>query len=147
MRETSGDLRGYNNIASVGITLRIPLVSGGLVASQVREAEATFRADRYAVLAVARETIRSVDTAWADLKAATRREWANEEGLIAAKLTLDGVRAEYEYGLRSTLDILLSEQSYRSAQLALARARSDVLIAQAALLKASGLLNRKAYLD
>ncbi|MAW91300.1 MAG: hypothetical protein CL575_09825 [Altererythrobacter sp.] len=62
-------------------------------------------------------------------------------------MTLDGVRAEYEYGLRSTLDILLSEQSYRSAQLALARARSDVLIAQAALLKASGLLNRKAYLD
>jgi len=147
VRETSGDLRGYNNIASVGITLRIPLVSGGLVASQVREAEATFRADRYAVLAVARETIRSVDTAWADLQAATRRERANEEGLIAAKLTLDGVRAEYEYGLRSTLDILLSEQSYRSAQLALARARSDVLIAQAALLKASGLLNRKAYLD
>ncbi|GAB5352759.1 Outer membrane efflux protein BepC [Qipengyuania sp. 483] len=147
VRETSGDLRGYNDIASVGITLRIPLVSGSLVASQIREAEATFRADRYAILVVARETIRSVDTAWADLQAATRRERANEEGLIAAKLTLDGVRAEYEYGLRSTLDILLSEQSYRSAQLALARARSDVLIAQAALLKASGLLNRKAYLD
>ena len=130
----------------MGVTLRIPLLTGGLVAAQVREAEASARADDYAVLAEARETIRSVDTAWAALEAAERRERASRTGLAAAQLALDGVRAEYEFGLRSTIDILLAEQSYRSAQLALARARSDVLIAQAALLRATGNLDRRAYL-
>ncbi|GAB5350026.1 TolC family outer membrane protein [Alteriqipengyuania sp. 357] len=146
LHETGGDLRSYDSAASMGLTLRIPLFTGGLVASQVREAEAIRRADEYAVLAEARETMRSVETAWAALEAAGRREQASVDGLAAAQLALDGVRAEYEFGLRSTIDILLAEQSYRSAQLALARARSDVLIAQAALLRASGRLDRGAYL-
>ena len=89
--------------------------------------------------------VRDYGTALRTLDAAARREQASREGLQAAQLALDGVRAEYEYGLRSTLDILLAEQSYRSAQLALARAHSDVLIAQAALLRATGKLDGRAY--
>ena len=147
VRETGGTLRGYDDAASVGLTLRIPLLNGGLVASRVRAAEATTRADRYAVQAELRETIRSVETAWAALHAAGRRETASREGLEAAQIALDGVRAEYEFGLRSTIDLLLAEQSYRAAQLALARSRSDVLMAQAALLRATGHLNRAAFLD
>ncbi|MXO64790.1 TolC family outer membrane protein [Altericroceibacterium endophyticum] len=146
VRETSGDLRGYDNAASVGVTLHIPLLTGGMVASRVREAEATTRADRYAVQAELRETMRSVETAWATLQAAGQREEASRDGLAAAQIALDGVRAEYEFGLRSTIDILLAEQSYRAAQLALARARSDVLVAQAALLRATGHLDRAAFL-
>ena len=145
LRETGGEMRSYDSAATLGVTLRIPLLTGGLVSSQIREAEATLRADRYAVLAEERETIRFVDSSWAELNAAARREQASREGLQAAQLALDGVRAEYEYGLRSTLDILLAEQSYRSAQLALARAHSDVLIAQAALLRATGRLDGRAY--
>ena len=144
VRETGGALRAYDNAASVGLTLRVPLLNGGLVASQVREAQATTRADRYAAQAELRETIRAVETAWATLQAAGQRETASRDGLLAAQIALDGVRAEYEFGLRSTIDILLAEQSYRSAQLALARARSDVLIAQAALLRATGRLDRGA---
>ncbi|MBY8337675.1 TolC family outer membrane protein [Alteriqipengyuania sp. NZ-12B] len=146
VQEIGGDLRGYDNAASVGVTLRIPLLTGGLVASRVREAEATARADRYAVRAELRETMRAVETAWATLQAAGQREEASRDGLAAAQIALDGVRAEYEFGLRSTIDILLAEQSYRSAQLALARARSDVLMAQAALLRATGHLDRAAFL-
>ena len=146
VRETGGALRAYDNAASVGLTLRVPLLNGGLVASQVREAQATTRADRYAAQAELRETIRAVETAWATLQAAGQRETASRDGLLAAQIALDGVRAEYEFGLRSTIDILLAEQSYRSAQLALARARSDVLIAQAALLRATGRLDRGAFL-
>lgn len=147
VQETGGALQGYDTAASVGLTLRVPLLNGGLVASRVREAEATMRADRYAVQAELRETIRSVETAWADLQAAGRRETASRDGLAAAQIALDGVRAEYEFGLRSTIDLLLAEQSYRAAQLALARSRSDVLMAQAALLRATGHLDRAAFLD
>ena len=146
VQETGGALRSYDNAASVGVSLRIPLLTGGLVASRVREAKATTRADRYAVQAELRETMRSVETAWAALQAAGLREKASRDGLAAAQIALDGVRAEYEFGLRSTIDILLAEQSFRAAQLALARARSDVLMAQAALLRATGHLDRAAFL-
>ena len=147
VQETGGALRGYDNAASVGVSVRIPLLTGGLVSSRVREAKATTRADRYAVQAELRETMRSVETAWAALQAAGLREEASRDGLAAAQIALDGVRAEYEFGLRSTIDILLAEQSYRAAQLALGRARSDVLMAQAALLRATGRLDRAAFLN
>ncbi|RZL51426.1 MAG: type I secretion protein TolC, partial [Sphingomonas sp.] len=56
-----------------------------------------------------------------------------------------GVRAEYSFSLRTTLDILIADETLRSAQLALARSRSDVLIGQAALLRATGQLGRDSY--
>ncbi|WP_174297774.1 TolC family protein, partial [Sphingomonas bacterium] len=70
---------------------------------------------------------------------------AADRQVAAADLALKGVRAEYAFSLRTTLDILIADESLRAAQLALARSRSDVLIAQAALLRATGRLGRDAY--
>lgn len=123
----------------------MPLLTGGLVSSRVRQAEATYRAERFQIDAAAREAIRGADAAWATLIAARARLKANVDGLAAADLALKGVRAEYSYGLRSTIDILVADQSFRAAQLAVARSRSDVLIAQAALLRATGRLSGEAY--
>ena len=142
---SDGKLRGFESAATVGLSVRLPIFTGGLIPSRVREAEATFRAERFAAAAIEREAVRLVDTAWAALTAAQARLQASRDGVEAAELALNGVRAEYEFGLRSTIDILLAEQSYRGAQLALARSRSDVLIAQANLLRATGRLDREAY--
>ena len=89
--------------------------------------------------------VRAADTAWASLTAAEGRLKASAEGLQAADLALKGVRAEYGFGLRTTVDILVADQSYRSAQLAVARAQVDVLTAQAALLRATGRMGRGAF--
>lgn len=144
-RFRSGDLRGYDAGAVGGVALRVPLLTGGLVAARVRQAEANNRADRFGVDAAAREVERGADAGWALLTAAQGRLTANVEGLRAADLALRGVRAEYGFGLRSTIDILVADQSFRAAQLAVARSRGDVLIAQAALLRATGQLTADAY--
>lgn len=144
-RITDERVRGYEAAASAGLALRVPLLTGGLVSSRVRQAEATYRAERFQIDAAAREAIRGADAAWATLIAARARLKANVDGLAAADLALKGVRAEYSYGLRSTIDILVADQSFRAAQLAVARSRSDVLIAQAALLRATGRLSGEAY--
>ncbi|MCI1143937.1 TolC family protein [Sphingomonas sp. WKB10] len=140
-----GRTRGYEAAASAGLSLRIPLLTGGLVPSRIRQAQATNRAERFQADATQRETVRSVDAAWATLSAAQARLRANVDGLAAADLALKGVRAEYAVGLRTTIDILVADQSYRSAQLAVASARADVLVAQAALLRATGRLDGSAY--
>lgn len=136
---------GFESAASVGATLRVPLLLGGLTASRIRQAQATWRAERFQTQAAAREASRGADAAWAQLIAAHRRLDASLQGLTAADLALRGVRAEYGFGLRSTIDILVADQSLRSAQLDVARARADVLIAQAALLRATGRLQPDAY--
>ncbi|MFC0686784.1 TolC family outer membrane protein [Novosphingobium clariflavum] len=144
-RWADGRLDDFENAASVGITLRVPLLTGGLVASRVRQAEANTRAERFLADAAERDAMRGADTAWAALTAAGARLRANTEGLAAADLALKGVRAEYAFGLRSTVDILVADQSLRAAQLAVALAKSDVLVAEAGLLRAVGKLGRTAY--
>jgi len=133
------------NAAVAGVTLRVPLLTGGLISSRVRQAEATYRADRFAVDAAERDATRSAETAWAMLAAAQGRAQANARRVEAAELALKGVRAEYAFSLRTTLDILIADESLRAAQLALARSRSDILINQAALLRAIGGLDLGAY--
>ncbi|MGA1797673.1 TolC family outer membrane protein [Sphingomonas sp. 4RDLI-65] len=138
-------VRGYEAAASAGVAFRLPLLTGGLVPSRIRQAEATNRAERFQADAALREAIRSADTAWASFAAAQTRLQATIDGFAAADLALKGVRAEYGFGLRSTIDILVTDQSYRGAQLAVAAARADVLVAQAALLRATGRLSPRAY--
>ncbi|MCT8003087.1 TolC family outer membrane protein [Sphingomonas sanguinis] len=142
---SGGQATGFDSAANAGLGLRIPLLTGGLVASRVRQAEAARRAERFDADAASRAVVRAADTAWASLTAAEGRLKASAEGLKAADLALKGVRAEYGFGLRSTIDILVADQSYRSAQLAVARAQVDVLTAQAALLRATGRMGRGAF--
>ncbi len=138
-------VRGYEVAASAGVALRIPLLTGGLTASRVRQARATYRAEFFQTEAALREAVRGADVAWAALKAARSRLNANVDGLAAAEVALKGVRAEYGFGLRNTLDILVADQSLRDAQLAVARSRSDTLVAQAALLRATGSMQRESF--
>lgn len=144
-RLSGGNLRDFESLGSVGMTLRVPLLTGGLVSSRVRQAEANNRAERFLADAAERDALRGADTAWAMLNAAHSRLRANIDGLAAADLALKGVRAEYGFGLRSTVDILVADQSFRAAELAVALARSDLLVAQAAMLRATGRLDRETY--
>lgn len=145
-RFVGGAIRGFEGAASAGLSFRLPLLTGGLVPSRVRQAQAVGRAERLQTEAEAWEATRSTDAAWAALSSAGARLRANAEGLTAAQLALNGVRAEYAFGLRSTIDILLADQTLRAAQLAVAASRSDVLVAQASLLRATGRLNVGAFL-
>ena len=124
-------VQGFTPATSAGVTLRVPLLTGGLVSSRVRQAEATARAERLQIDTAAREARRATDVAWASLNAAQGRLRAATDGLAAADLALKGVRAEYGFGLRSPVDILVADQSFRAAQLSVASGRSDVLVAQA----------------
>ncbi|HLZ79695.1 MAG TPA: TolC family outer membrane protein [Sphingomonas sp.] len=141
----TGDDHTFLRAASAGLVLHVPILTGGLVASQVRQARADFRAAQFDQDAAAREAIRAAEAAWATMIGAHAQADANRSRVIAADLALSGVRAEYGFGLRSTLDILVADESLRAAQLAEARSRSDLLIAQAAVLRAIGAMDEKIF--
>ena len=134
------DPGGYPAIATAGVTVRVPILTGGFVASQVRQAQASARAASHDTERAARETVRSTDTAWANVAASRLRVASGERAVTAAERALAGVKAEYAVALRTTLDILIADESLRAAQLSLAASRADLLTGEAALLRAVGSL-------
>jgi hypothetical protein len=62
----------------------------GLVASQVRQAQAEQRATLFDAAAAGREATRATDAAWAALAGAEAQIAANQAGVDAANLALSG---------------------------------------------------------
>ncbi|MGC1302083.1 MAG: TolC family protein, partial [Caulobacteraceae bacterium] len=137
------EVRDYAQDVTAGVTMTMPLLTGGLTASQVRQATAQNSSDRVAIETVRRQVIQSVAQGWNQLLSGRAGVKAGEAQVTAAETALKGAQAEYVYGLRTTLDVLISDENLRSAQLSLARSRHDVFLAEAAVLDASGRLEAR----
>lgn len=132
--------REYGTESVASVTFALPLVTGGVTASQVRQATAQNGSDRVAIEAARRQMVQGVAQGWNQLLAGRAAVKAGEAQVKAAETALQGAQAEYGFGLRTTLDVLISDENLRAAQLSLAQSRHDVFLAEAALLQACGRL-------
>lgn len=123
---------------TVSLTTTFPLYSGGLYASQVRQAVERNGMDETRLELTRRQVRQATRQAWNQLQAARAAVVANTDVVKAAGIAAIGVRLEYEVGLRNTLDVLNAEQELRNAELALIIARRDEYVASAAVLSAIG---------
>jgi outer membrane protein len=130
--------RDYGQEATAGVTVSLPLLTGGVTASQVRQAIAQNGSDLIAVESVRRQVVQTIVQTWSQLRANRLGVEAAQAQETAAALALRGTQAEYGYGLRKTLDVLIADQALRAAQQSLAVSRHDAFLAQAALLGAAG---------
>ncbi len=71
----------------------------------------------------------------------------DEAQVRAAQAAYDGMRIEYRAGLRSTLDVLIAQETLTSSQIAAANARHDEYVAEASLLGAVGRLEARVVLQ
>jgi outer membrane protein len=124
--------------ASLGMT--IPLFTGGTTSSQIRQAAETNNADRINIEIVRRQVLLTIAQAWNQLLAARANLTAEEAQVRAANIAFEGMRQESRVGLRSTLDVLITEQTLSNAQIALVNARHDEYAAAATLLADMGAL-------
>lgn len=108
----------YVNTTSVGVVASIPLYTGGAVDARVRRAKQLEAQRRMERQQAARSVRQGVIDAWTELSAADAEMQARKTQIDAAKLALDGVRIETDYGSRTTLDLLDAEQEYLDAQVA-----------------------------
>ena len=129
--------------ASASAVVTVPLFTGGLTESQVRQAQERNNTDRINIESARRSVLQSVSQAWNQLLGARANLISNEEQVRAATVAFEGVRQEAQVGLRTTLDVLNAEQELRSAELALASAKHDEYVAAASLLSAMGRLEAK----
>lgn len=123
-----------------------PLFSSGIIQSGVRQSLQLNTSDRVRMEAIRREVIRAVADAWNQILTARAAGEAQEAQRKAAELAFRGMRVEYRAGERSTLDVLVAEQTLRDAELALIAARHDQYVATAALLRQLGRLEARALI-
>jgi outer membrane protein len=144
-RASTADNNGFSGAESdslsTSLNFSMPLFTGGLNQSRVREAKQQASAARIGVLQARRITHEQVSNAWNGLVAARSVIAASEEQVKANELAFEGVEQEAEVGLRTTLDVLDAEQELLDARLALVSANRDAMVAAYGLLRTTGRLS------
>lgn len=127
--------------ATVRAQVSVPIFTGGLNRSRVREARAAADVARLSQLTVRRQVIEGVTNAWNNYLAAQAVIESSREAVRANEIAFEGVEQEAFVGLRTTLDVLNAEQELLNSRLELVRAERDLTVAAYALLQAMGLLD------
>nr|WP_290080714.1 TolC family outer membrane protein [Aquibium sp. A9E412] len=132
---------GTTNSARIGLTLSVPIYQGGRASAQVRQSKESLGQARIDV-DVSRDQVRAaVTSAWTQYQTAREAVAANREVVDAARLALNGVMEERKVGQRTTLDVLNAQADVIAAQINLASAERDVVVASYAILSAVGRLS------
>lgn len=138
--DATGSPNGWANSANIGATLTVPIYQGGRVAAQVRQSKESLGQARIQV-DVSRDNVRAaVTSAWGQYLASTSNVSAIRETVAASQLALTGVIEERNVGQRTTLDVLNAQATVINAQIALAQAERDSVVASYAILSAVGQL-------
>ena len=133
----------YSRDVTTGVSVTVPLFSGGLTSSRVRQAVERNNADRITIETQRRSVLQTISQGWNQLIAARANIVSTEEQVRAARIAAEGTRQEQQVGLRTTLDVLNAEQELRVAQLNQVNARRDEYVAAANVLSAMGRLEAK----
>ncbi|WP_440959460.1 TolC family outer membrane protein [Oceanicaulis sp. LC35] len=137
----SGQGRGS---ASITANVTMPIFTGGLNQSSVRQARAAADQARLSGLTIRRQVIEGATNAWNNYLAALAVIESSREAVRANEIAFEGVEQEALVGLRTTLDVLNAEQELLNSRLELVRAERDLTVASYALLQAMGQLDAQS---
>jgi len=140
-RSIDTDTYAQNITARANVS--VPLFSGGLVSSRIRQQVERNTTDRITIESARRAVLQTLTQSWNQLLAARANITSSDEQVRAALIAAEGTRQEQQVGLRTTLDVLNAEQELRQAQLSQIAARHDEYIAAAGVLNAMGRLEAK----
>ncbi|MGL6044127.1 MAG: TolC family outer membrane protein, partial [Sandaracinobacteroides sp.] len=122
----------------IGVTAGMPLFSGGLIAAQVRQAQARQSEALEIVSQTERVVTEGVSNSWALLKTAEATIDAAKVQTDANALAAEGVRQENQVGSRDILDVLNAEQELLNSRVQLVQAERDRYVAAFQLLESVG---------
>jgi outer membrane protein len=125
------------------VNVTVPLFSGGLVSSRIRQTSERNSAARIDVEGARRTVLQNITQAWNLLIAARANIGSTAEQVRATRIAQEGTRQEQQVGLRTTIDVLNAELELRQAELAQVNARRDEYAAAAAVLLSMGRLEAK----
>ncbi len=134
------DVESYS--LSGGINVSIPLYSGGLTNSQVKEGRALHKKASYDLESALRGAVRTTRSSYLGVEASISGIKALQQSVISQESALEATQAGFEVGTRTIVDVLLSTRSLYSARSSLSKARYDYIMATLRLKQAAGTLTQ-----
>jgi len=135
-----GDSQLPENYAAAGVSVSLPLYTGGLYAARQREAELRAQAAEESLRNLENNVIRDVRIAWLNAQNAFDRLRITGELLDNAKLSYDLAQARYKTGLSSIVEFNQAELNLLAAQITYANTQYEYLVQRSALSFQTGLL-------
>ena len=134
-------LNQRDNAAQVTLDVSVPLYQGGGEYSRIRAAkEMTYRLGD--MLEEARRQARqSAASAWDQLAAARRRLAGEQDAIAGNRVAVRGYAQQQRAGVRTLLDVLVTQQDLLASEVAAVSAEHDVLVAGLEVASADGALD------
>jgi outer membrane protein len=129
-----------SNNTSLSVELTLPLFSGFLTTSRVREAIALENQARSDLDTAKRNAMQSARTAYLGVQSGLSQIRALEAAEVSSNSALESNKLGYEVGVRINIDVLNAQQQLYSTRRDLAKARYDTLINGLRLKAAAGTL-------
>lgn len=121
--------------------INLLLYDAGEVSARSRAAKETLGQRQLESDSVREQVRAGVAAAWSQYETATARVKSAKAQIEAATIALNGVREEAKVGQRTTLDVLISDQSLLSARVNLVTAQRDRVVTSYQVLSAIGRLS------
>ncbi|MCW8833212.1 MAG: outer membrane channel protein TolC [Colwellia sp.] len=125
------------NDYSIGVTLNVPIYSGGAVQSSVRQAQNRFVLASQDLMQTHRSVVRTTRNAYNTVVATISAIKALEQSVLSAEKALEATEAGFEVGTRTIVDVLDSTRNLYNAKRNLSSTRY-AYIQNVLLLKRAG---------
>ena len=125
------------NDYSVGVTLNVPIYSGGAIQSSVRQAQNRFVLASQDLMQTHRGVVRTTRNAYNTVIATISGIRALEQSVLSASKALEAIEAGFEVGTRTIVDVLDSTRNLYNAKRNLSSTRYSY-IQNVLLLKRAG---------
>lgn len=116
------------NTNTIGLTLTIPLFSGGSITSKTRQAAHQYELAIQQSLEAKRKVISNVRQSYRGVLTQISQIKALQQSVISGKSALDATQAAFEVGTRTIVDVLNSQSDLLSAKSNLSKARYDYIL-------------------
>ena len=136
-RNEKFDETPYFDDYSVGVTLTVPLSSGGAIQSSVRKAQQRYVLANQDMMQSHRDIVRTTRNAYNTVVAAISSIKAYEQSVLSAEKALEATEAGFEVGTRTIVDVLDSTRNLYNAKRNLSSSRYSY-IQNVLLLKRAG---------
>jgi outer membrane protein len=135
------------NDKTYGLQITVPIFSGGLTQSRVRQSQYLWIAAKERVTRTSRATERAARDAYLGVISNMARVEALRQALESSQTSLKATEAGYEVGTRTSVDVLDARRLLVQAQTNYSQSRYDYLQTVIALRQAAGNLDKKTLED
>lgn len=124
-----------------GITVNVPIYSGGLTSAQSRQSYQQFMASTENRINLERSVVQNARATFIQLSTDVPNVEARIQSIISARSALEATQAGYEVGTRTIIDVLTTQRNLYNAVSEYASARYDYLLNLLTLKQLAGTLS------